>query len=82
VTYGFGNGDSETAEVLCVYSPGEWIGALKELSGTGRENWKGVLKGWGCVVPDDEDMDDDDDEESEEEEELTHVPAKLRCMAG
>lgn len=87
-TYGFGNGDSEVAEVLCIYTPGEWVGALKELSGTPRENWKAVLKGWGCVLPEekseDQEMGDDDEEEDEDDEddELTHVPARLRCMAG
>jgi hypothetical protein len=85
ITYGFGNGDSETAEVLCVYTPGEWVGALKELSGTPRENWKAVLKSWGCVLPEDTTQDEemeDDEEASDDDDVPTHVPARLRCMAG
>jgi len=71
--------------VLCVYTPGEWVGALKELSGTARENWRAVLKSWGCVLAEekaeDEEM-NDGEEDSDENSAPTHVPSRLRCMAG
>lgn len=85
LTHGFGNGDAETVEVLCVFAPGEWVGALKELAGTGRESWKGILRAWGAVVfegTEEGSSGSGESEEEDEEEELTHVPARLRCMAG
>ena len=72
--------------MLCIYAPGNWVGALRELSGRAREDWSGVLRGWGCEVFENTRGDESEEEEENDDEaedgELTHVPARLRCMAG
>jgi hypothetical protein len=81
--HGFGNASDVDAELLCVFSPGEWVGCLQELTSL-QSPWLGeefnmVLKGWGCALVERQGNGDEDSDEGEDEE-LMFQPG-LRCMA-